>query len=512
MSRMSRRRYIHLTVLLVFLLSTLAYNFCDFTKAAETETNSPQSTQRVEKYVYKQTPQGELAMYVHFPKDWTENDKWAAIVFFFGGAWRTGNVEQFVPQAEYLADRGMVTARADYRVEDRHGTTPDKCVEDGKSAVRWLRANAAKLGIDPNRIVASGHSCGGHIAACTSTIKGLDFQGEDLSVSSKPNLLVLFEAAALRYVPGMIRSLEPEMAVKISPYHTLSKEVPPAFLYYGTDDSGLVAGIEFIEKSKKLGGIAELYIAEGQRHWSFKKSPWRERTIYLADKFLARYGYTQGEPTVRLPEGKVEIENMSDIDLNAYAENRLGHTPLHRAARHGDKELVEFLIAQGANVNAKDCLGCTALGFAGLKDVAEILLAKGADVNAKNKGGYTLLHLAARSGSKERAKFLISHGADVNATNSSGLTPLLLAYERGDKEVTELLIDEGANIEVRDTWGRTPLHIAAKNGQKDYVELFIAKRADVNAPNNKGRTPLWYAQNEGHTEIAELLRKHGAKE
>jgi len=83
-----------------------------------------QLTKRVERYIYKQTPQGELAMYVHFPKDWTANDKRPAIVFFFGGGWRTGKVEQFVPQAEYLASRGMVTARADYRVKTRHGTTP----------------------------------------------------------------------------------------------------------------------------------------------------------------------------------------------------------------------------------------------------------------------------------------------------------------------------------------------------------------------------------------------------
>jgi len=342
-------------VLLAFLLSSCGNELYGSNDAAETGISPPQSTQRIEKYIYKQTTQGELAMYVHFPKDWTANDKRPAIVFFFGGGWRRGTVEQFLPQAEYLAGRGMVTARSDYRVRTQHGTTPDKCVEDGRSAVRWLRANATKIGIDSNRIVASGHSCGSHVAACTCTTKGLEAEGEDLSVLSKPNLLVLFEAAALHCAPNMSLGIGPEMAIKISPYQNLSKEVPPAFLFYGTNDLGLVlVGVDFVEKSKELGTIAELYTAEGQTHWSFQKSPWLERTIYIVDKFLARYGYTRGEPTVKLPEGKLEIKKMSGINLYAYAEDRWGNTPLHRAARNGHKESVELLIANGADVNAKD--------------------------------------------------------------------------------------------------------------------------------------------------------------
>jgi len=280
-----------------------------------------------------------------------------------------------------LAGRAMVAARADYRVFRRHGTSPDKCVEDGKSAIRWLRANAARLGIDPNQIAASGHSAGGRVAACTCTTKGLEAEGEDLSVSSKPNLLVLFEPTALRYLPGSLASLGREPAMKISPYHNLNKELPPAFFFYGTNDSGLVRGIEFIEKSKKLGATTQLYIAEGQGHWSFQKSPWLERTIYLADRFLAKYGYTRGEPTIKLTEEKVEINNMSGIDLKAYAEDRLGHTPLHRAASHGDKALAELFIAKGADVNARDKKGHTPLSYAqtqGHTEIVELLCKHGA--------------------------------------------------------------------------------------------------------------------------------------
>ncbi len=66
-------------------------------------------------------------------------------------------------------------------------TTPKECVADGKSAVRYLRVNAARLGLDPNRIAAGGGSAGGHVAAATGTLPGLDDPADDTSVSSRPN-------------------------------------------------------------------------------------------------------------------------------------------------------------------------------------------------------------------------------------------------------------------------------------------------------------------------------------
>src|SRR4029079_14661005 len=98
----------------------------------------------------------------------------------------------FVPQAEYFASRGLVAACADYRIESQHKTTPDKCIEDAKTAIRWLRAKAGDFGVAPDRIVASGGSAGGHLAAATALLPGFDAPGENPSVSCKPNALVLF--------------------------------------------------------------------------------------------------------------------------------------------------------------------------------------------------------------------------------------------------------------------------------------------------------------------------------
>src|SRR6478609_8954100 len=74
-------------------------------------------------FTYKKTKQTDLEIHVHFPPDWKKDDKRPAIVFFFGGGWTSGTVKRFEPQAEYLASRGMVAARADYRVKSRHEVT-----------------------------------------------------------------------------------------------------------------------------------------------------------------------------------------------------------------------------------------------------------------------------------------------------------------------------------------------------------------------------------------------------
>jgi acetyl esterase/lipase len=271
-----------------------------------TQDAAKQSQPRIEEFVYKHTPQGDLKMQVHFPDGWTDGDQRPAIVFFFGGAWLRGSVEQFLPQAEYLAKRGMVTARADYRVKSRHGTMPDKCVEDGKSAVRWLRANAAGLGVDPRRIAAAGGSAGGHVAACTAVIPGFDGDDEDAAVSAKPNLLLLYNPVLDFASIGQRFGME-ESARKISPNHHLTRDVPASIIFFGTKDRLAEGGKAFIQKAAELDIRAEMYRAPDQKHAFFNRPPWLQRTTYLADEFLARRGYVQGPPSVSLPDGRLDM-------------------------------------------------------------------------------------------------------------------------------------------------------------------------------------------------------------
>ena len=127
--------------------------------------------------VYKEIKNAKLKLHVFEPKGHKGSDRRPAIVFFFGGGWVGGTPGQFYPHCTYLASRGMVAFAAEYRVKSRHNVTPYECVTDGKSAVRWIRANAETLGIDKDRLAAGGGSAGAHVAACTGTIDGLDEKG-----------------------------------------------------------------------------------------------------------------------------------------------------------------------------------------------------------------------------------------------------------------------------------------------------------------------------------------------
>ena len=252
-------------------------------------------------FTYKKTKQTDLEMIVHYPPGWKETDKRPAIVFFFGGGWTNGSVKQFEPQATHLASRGMVAARADYRVKSRQGVSPKECVEDAKSAVRWLRQNAAKLGIDPNRIVAAGGSAGGHIAACTGLAPGLDAAGEDTAVPSKPNAMVLFNPVLRLDEPQLLRFVgnDEALAKSISPTLYLTEDTPPTLLLYGSADRLAAQGEEFMKKSKELGHRAELFTAEGQGHGFFNRPPWQEKTTDRVDDFLVSIGYLQAKPTTK---------------------------------------------------------------------------------------------------------------------------------------------------------------------------------------------------------------------
>ena len=141
------------------------------------------------------------------------------------------------------------------------------------------------------------------------------------------------------------------------------------------------------------------------------------------------------------------------------------------------------------------------------------------DVNAKDKLGRTPLRIAAYWGHKEIVELLIAKGAEVNAKDDVGDTALINAAGGGHKEIVELLIAKGADINAMRFGAAingTALHLAADTltstiDHKEVVEILITRGADVNAKTADGSTPLDNASTWNHTEIIDLLRKHGGK-
>ena len=146
-----------------------------------------------ESLVYKKADGRGLKLFIEKPADWKATDHRPAIVFFFGGGWVGGTPNQFLTQSQYLASRGMVGVRVEYRTIAKGDKGPPVvCCGDAKSAMRYVRSHAKELGVDPNRIASGGGSAGGHLAAFVGMVDGQDDPQDDLKVSPKANALVLF--------------------------------------------------------------------------------------------------------------------------------------------------------------------------------------------------------------------------------------------------------------------------------------------------------------------------------
>ena len=250
--------------------------------------------------VYKTIGDSKLSLFIFNPEGHKATDKRPAIVFFFGGGWNGGTPSQFYPQSRYLASRGMVAICADYRTKKSAGTDPRKCVQDGKSAIRWIRSHAKELGIDPNKLAAGGGSAGGHVAATTGTDTKFDEPDEDTSVSCRPNALVLFNPVYDNGPKGYGHDRVKDYWKNFSPMHNLTKETPPTIVFLGTKDKLIpVATAEsYQKKMKDLGVRSDLHLYKDQPHGFFNKAKYYE-TVLETDRFLTELGFLKGKPTLQ---------------------------------------------------------------------------------------------------------------------------------------------------------------------------------------------------------------------
>lgn len=215
-----------------------------------------------EKILYKKTPQEDMYLYLLRPLEKTGKPL-PAIVYFTGGGWVEGTVYGQIPNPAWFRDHGIIGIEADYRVKSRHGTTPIECIQDAKSAIRYVRAHAKELGINRDKIIAAGGSAGGHLAACTF-LDGGDTPGEDLTISSKPNAIVMHNPVLGEGFGKEFFDAHPEF----SPILHVKKGWPPTILSNGTKDNTtpFLYAEKFARLMKETGNTCELIPVKDADH------------------------------------------------------------------------------------------------------------------------------------------------------------------------------------------------------------------------------------------------------
>ena len=244
--------------------------------------------------VYKKIADRELQMHVFEPSGLKDGDKRACFLIIHGGGWTGGSPPRMYPFAAHYAQLGLVGISLQYRLHSaKTGVSVFDCVKDARSAVRHLRAHAAELGIDPQKIIVSGGSAGGHLAAATALFDQVNEGSDDLTISASPNALVLLFPVIDTSLEGYGQAKIGEHWQELSPVHHVRPGLPPTITFHGTGDTVTpFAGAKaFHEAMLKAGNRSQLDINEGGTHgYLMRDKALLEDTLHKSDVFLKSLG------------------------------------------------------------------------------------------------------------------------------------------------------------------------------------------------------------------------------
>jgi acetyl esterase/lipase len=260
-------------------------------------------------WTYKEVDGKALQLSVFFPQGYASaEEKFPAFVVYHGGSWRTGEASWHYPDCRYWAKRGMVAVSVDYRLMERDGVeVPLECVKDAKSAIRFLRKNATRLKIDPNRIVAAGGSAGGQLAAATAMITSPETNDTsyDTALSCVPNAVIL-------YNPYF------KCTAELSPPNFIRGNLPPMITFLGELDPAITVEslLEFHQSYRQAGNASEYYVGKNGKHGFCNgrnpRNPFFYWSLELEDAFLVKHGLLSGKPQVERPAGVLELKEGPD--------------------------------------------------------------------------------------------------------------------------------------------------------------------------------------------------------
>jgi len=191
----------------------------------------------------------------------------------------------------------------------------------------------------------------------------------------------------------------------------------------------------------------------------------------------------------------------------ASARNDSGVSGVLTAVYVGRNEIRDFLIASGAVLELPE-----AAAVGNLARVRELIEKNHAQANSFSPDGFPVVALAAFLGHREVVEYLAARGADINAaaTNGSGYNALTGAVTSGHAAVVQWLLEHGADANYRYSAGYSPLLTAAANGRLDIAKLLLSHGADPHATTNDGKSALSLANERNHPEVAALFQARAA--
>lgn len=217
-----------------------------------------------------------------------------AMLFYFGGGWKSGNIDHLRPQAEYLARKGLVSILVQYRTESSHGTTPIRALEDAVDAIHYFTVHGIEYGIDTSRIAAAGGSAGGHLAAATALCESYNATG------ARPDALVLYNPVIDNGPDGYGYERVSESFPGFSPMHNIRQGAPPTLFFLGDADALIPVrtAYEYQRKMDSVSARCDLLIYPEQSHGFFnpRNPQYFDETLFQTHVFLYDLGYVDNPP------------------------------------------------------------------------------------------------------------------------------------------------------------------------------------------------------------------------